>query len=133
MARLLEEVYVAYHSLITDFVAELNPKLTRDRAAMIALMISAHIDGVMIFRYRAASAMPSTDEKVIAAMKDLWLREIFGPATSPVGGDDRTPFDEVPAARDSKKAEFGGGRNRIAYQSPAPLVAQARRKRRAAT
>ena len=133
VARLLQEVYVAYYSLLTDFVAELNPKLTRDRAAMIALMIGAHIDGVMIVRYRAVPAMAGTDDKVIAAMKDLWLREIFRPATTPAGGDGRTPFDDVPAVRDSKKAELASGRNRIAYQSPAPLLAQARRKRRAAT
>lgn len=79
VARLIEEIYVAYHGLLTDFVAELNPALTRDRAAMIALMIGAHIDGVMIFRYRGTRAMPDTDDKVIAAMKDTWLREIFAP------------------------------------------------------
>jgi AcrR family transcriptional regulator len=79
VARLIEEVYVAYHGLLTDFVAELNPDLTRERAAMIALMIGAHIDGVMIFRYRGARAMPAADEKVIAAMKETWLREIFSP------------------------------------------------------
>ena len=78
VARLLEEVYVAYHGLLTDFVAGLNSALTRDRAAMIALMIGAHIDGVMIFRYRGAPAMPGTDKEVVAAMKDLWWREIFG-------------------------------------------------------
>ncbi len=77
MARLLEEVYVAYHGLLTDFVAQLNPALARDRAAMIALMIGAHIDGVMIVRYRGAPAMPASDDEVIAAMKDVWLREIF--------------------------------------------------------
>jgi len=77
VARLIEEVYLAYNRLLTDFVAELNPALGRDRAAMIALMIGAHIDGVMIVRYRCAPAMPASDDRVIAAMKDTWLREIF--------------------------------------------------------
>jgi hypothetical protein len=77
VARLLEKVYVAYHGLLTDFVGQLNPALARDRAAMIALMIGAHIDGVMIVRYRGAPAMPASDDEVIAAMKDAWLRQIF--------------------------------------------------------
>jgi AcrR family transcriptional regulator len=81
VARLIEEVYVAYHGLLTDFVAELNPALPRERAAMIALMMGAQIDGVMIFRYRGARAMPDTDDKIIAAMKDTWLREIFAPVS----------------------------------------------------
>ena len=88
VAKLIEEVYVAYHGLLTNFVAELNPDLTRERAAMIALMIGAHIDGVMIVRFRGAPAMPDTDDKVIAAMKESWLREIF-PATSADGRKDR--------------------------------------------
>ena len=88
VARLIEEVYVAYHGLLTDFVSKLNPALTHARAAMIALMIGAHIDGVMIFRYRGAPALPGTDDEVVAAMKDAWLREIFSP-TSPDGGENR--------------------------------------------
>jgi AcrR family transcriptional regulator len=133
VARLLEEVYVAYHGLLTDFVAKLNPALTRDRAAMIALMIGAHIDGVMIFRYRGAPAMPDTDAKVIAAMKDAWLREIF-PAASAHGRDDRTGVAVIAGRRDSEQAELAGQRVPIAHhQSVAPLIAQARRKRRGTT
>jgi AcrR family transcriptional regulator len=104
VARLIEEVYVAYHGLLTEFVAHLNPALTHDRAAMIALMIGAHIDGVMIVRYRGASAMPASDEKVIAAMKDAWLREIF-PSASADGGEDRDGVAFSPGLRDSEAAE----------------------------
>src|SRR5712671_3273342 len=100
VARLIEEVYVAYHGLLTDFVAKINPTLTRDRAAMIALMIGAHIDGVMIFRHRAAPAMPGTDDKVTAAMKEVWLREIFG---------------------DSEDSGTADRNIATAHQSPAPL------------
>ena len=130
VARLIEEVYVAYHGLLTDFVAELNPALTRDRAAMIALMIGAHIDGVMIFRYRGAPAMPDTDAKVIAAMKDAWLREIF-PSTSADGRDDRTGVAVIAGRRDSEPTELVAQRVRIAnHQS---VISQARRKRRGTT
>jgi AcrR family transcriptional regulator len=133
VAKLIEEVYVAYHGLLTDFVAELNPALTRDRAAMIALMIGAHIDGVMIFRYRGAPAMPDTDDTVIAAMKETWLREIF-PSTSADGRDDRTGVTVIAGLRDSEQAEAAGQRVRIArHQSVAPLIAQARSKRRGTT
>ena len=132
VARLIEEVYVAYHGLLTDFVAELNPALTRDRAAMIALMIGAHIDGVMIFRYRGAPAMPGTDDKVIAAMKDAWLREIFCP-TSTDGREDRASAAIIAGLRDSEQAEAGARRIRIAHQSVPPLIAQAGRKRRGTT
>jgi AcrR family transcriptional regulator len=111
VARLLDEVHVAYYGLLTDFVIELNPTLTRDRAAMIALMIGAQIDGVMIVRYRGASAMPDTDDKVTAAMKDAWWREIF-PSTS---------------------AEDGGDRNRVATIAGLRAPGQGRRKRPAAT
>lgn len=83
VAKLIEEVYFAYYTFLTKFVEQLNPALTRDRAGMIALMIGAHIDGVMIVRYRAKTAMPASDEKIIAEMKNAWLREIF-PATAPV-------------------------------------------------
>jgi hypothetical protein len=86
--------------------------LTRATAAMIALMIGAHIDGVMIFRHRAAPAMPGTDDKIIAAMKEVWMREIFGDS-------------EHPGTADRNIA--------TAHQSPAPLIAQARRKRRSTT
>jgi len=121
VAKLIEEIYVTYHALLTDLIAQVNPMLTRDRAAMIALMIGAHIDGVMIFRFRATPAMPGTDNKVIAAMKEVWLREIFGPATLTDGRDDR----EHPGM---------AGRNfATAHQSPAPLNPQARRKRRSTT
>jgi len=76
---------------------------------------------VMIFRFRATPAMPGTDNKVIAAMKEVWLREIFGPATLTDGRDDR----EHPGM---------AGRNfATAHQSPAPLNPQARRKRRSTT
>jgi AcrR family transcriptional regulator len=112
VARLLEEVYVTYHTLLTDLIAEINPTLTRDRAAMIALMIGAHIDGVMIFRHRAAPAMPGTDDKVTAAMKEVWLREIFG---------------------DSEHSGTADRNIATAHQSPAPLSAQARRRRRSTT
>jgi AcrR family transcriptional regulator len=132
VARLLEEVYVAYHGLLTDFVAKLNPALTRDRAAMIALMIGAHIDGVMIFRYRGAPAMPDTDAKVIAAMKDAWLREIF-PASSADGRDDRTGVAVIAGLHDSEQAELPGQRRIAHHQSVTPLIAQARRKRRGTT
>jgi AcrR family transcriptional regulator len=133
VAKLIEEVYVAYHGLLTDFVAELNPALTRDRAGMIALMIGAHIDGVMIFRYRGARAMPGTDDTVIAAMKETWLREIF-PSTSADGRDDRTGVTVIAGLRDSEQAEAAGQRVRIAHhQSVAPLIAQARSKRRGTT
>jgi AcrR family transcriptional regulator len=132
VARLIEEVYVAYHGLLTDFVSELNPALTRDRAAMIALMIGAHIDGVMIFRYRGAPAMPCTDDKVIAAMKDAWLREIFCP-TSTDGREDRASAAIIASLRDPEPAEVGAPRIRIAHQPVPPLIAQAGRKRRGTT
>ena len=131
VARLIEEVYVAYHGLLTDFVAELNPALTHDRAAMIALMIGAHIDGVMIFRYRGAPAMPGTDDKVIAAMKDAWLREIFCPASTD-GREDCASAAINAGLRDSEQAE-AAGRIRIARQSVPPLVVRAGRKRRGTT
>ena len=104
VARLLEEVYVAYHGLLTDFVAQLNPALARDRAAMIALMIGAHIDGVMIVRYRGAPAMPASDDEVIAAMKDVWLREIF-PSTSGGGPADREGVGFIPGLRESEAVD----------------------------
>ena len=104
VARLLEEVYVAYHGLLTDFVAQLNPALARDRAAMIALMIGAHIDGVMIVRYRGAPAMPASDDEVIAAMKDVWLREIF-PSTSVGGPADRDGVGFIPGLRESEAVD----------------------------
>jgi AcrR family transcriptional regulator len=132
VAKLIEEVYVAYHGLLTDFVAELNAALTRERAAMIALMIGAHIDGVMIFRYRGAPAMPGTDQKVIAAMKEAWLREIFS-TTSVDGRDDRAGVAVTAGLCDSKQAEVAGRRIRIAHQSVPPLIAQAGRKRRGTT
>jgi AcrR family transcriptional regulator len=128
VARLIEEVYVAYHDLLTEFVSELNPILSRDRAAMVALMIGAHIDGVMIFRYRGAPAMPGTDDKVIAAMKDAWLREIFWTAATD-GREDRTSAAIIAGLRDSGQAD-AGARRIIAHQSVRPLVAQAGRKRR---
>jgi AcrR family transcriptional regulator len=132
VARLIEEIYVAYHGLLTDFVAKLNPALTRDRAAMIALMIGAHIDGAMIFRYRGSSAMPDTDDKIIAAMKDLWLREIFPPASTD-SRDDRAGTI-VAGLRDSKQAEVTGPSIQVAHHQPAaPLIAPARRKRRSTT
>jgi hypothetical protein len=84
----------------------------------------------MIFRYRGAPAMPDTDAKVIAAMKDAWLREIF-PSTSADGRDDRAGVAVIAGPRDSQQAELVGQRVRIAHhQSVAPLIAQARRKRR---
>jgi AcrR family transcriptional regulator len=104
VARLLEEVYVAYHGLLTDFVAQLNPALARDRAAMIALMIGAHIDGVMIVRYRGGPAMPASDEKVIAAMKDVWLREIF-PSSSVGGTAGRDDVGFTPGLRESEPVD----------------------------
>jgi len=119
VARLIEEVYVAYHGLLTDFVAELNPALSRDRAAMIALMIGAHIDGVMIFRYRGAPALPGTDEKVIAAMKDAWLREIFCPAYTD-GREDRASASTVAGLRTSEQAEAAGQPVRRARQLGEP-------------
>jgi AcrR family transcriptional regulator len=132
VARLIEEIYVAYHGLLTDFVAKLNPALTRDRAAMIALMIGAHIDGAMIFRYRGSPAMPDTDDKIIAAMKDLWLREIFPPASTD-SRDDRAGTI-VAGLRDSKQSEETGPSIRVAHHQPAaPLIAPGRRKRRGTT
>jgi len=104
VARLLEEVYVAYHGLLTDFVGQLNPALARDRAAMIALMIGAHIDGVMIVRYRGAPAMPASDDQVIAAMKDAWLREIF-PSTSVGGPAERDDVAVIPGMHESEAAD----------------------------
>ena len=68
---------------------------------MIALMIGAHIDGVMIVRYRGAHAMPASDEKVIAAMKEAWLREIF-PSTSVDGREDRAGVAVVNGFRESE-------------------------------
>ncbi len=130
VSKLIEEIYVTYHALLTDLIAAVNPTLTRDRAAMIALMVGAHIDGVMIFRYRATPAMPGTDNKVIAAMKDVWLREIFGPATLTDERDDRTGSTMIASLRDS---EHQGTAGRTAHQSPAPLIAQAHRKRRSTT
>jgi AcrR family transcriptional regulator len=133
VARLIEEVYVAYQRLLTDFVSKLNPTITRARAAMIALMIGAQIDGVMILRYRGASAMPDTDANVIAAMKDAWLREIFSPASTD-DRDDRTRVTVVVGPRDSEQAKLGGQRVRIAHQqSVPPLLAQTRSKRRETT
>jgi len=65
-------------------------------------------------------------------MKDAWLREIF-PATSADGRDDRTGV-AIAGLRDSEQAEAAGQRVRIAHhQSVAPLIAQARRKRRETT
>jgi hypothetical protein len=79
-------------------------------------MIGAHIDGVMIFRYRGAPAMPGTDDKVIAAMKDAWLREIFCP-TSTDGREDRASAAIIAGLRDSEQAEAGGRRIPLAHQS----------------
>jgi hypothetical protein len=92
-------------------------------------MIGAQIDGVMIFRYRGSSAMPDTDDKVIAAMKDVWLREIF-PAGSTDSLDDGVGT-LIAGLRDSKQAEVTGPDIRVAHHQPAaPVIAPARRKRR---
>jgi AcrR family transcriptional regulator len=117
VARLIEEVYVAYHGLLTDFVEQLNPALTRDRAAMIALMIGAHIDGVMIVRYRGTPAMPASDDKVIAAMKDAWLREIFPALAAPSRGD----RDDVASIRSSLKS---GPAEVMPQQAPSAAAAR---------
>jgi len=71
---------------------------------MIALMIGAHIDGVMIVRYRGGAAMPASDDKVIAAMKDAWLREIF-PSTSVGGPADRDGVGFIPGLRESEAVD----------------------------
>jgi hypothetical protein len=77
--------------------------------------------------------MPWTDDKDIAAMKDVWLREIFRPATSLDGRDDRTDPAAIAGLRDLEHPGMAGRKIGATHQSPAPLIARARRKRRSIT
>ena len=92
----------------------------------IALLIGAHIDGVMIVRYRAAGAMPAPDEKIIVTMKETWLREIFPPAGTEASNDS-SPIEGLPDAEKQGKASqrVRGARR----SSVAPLISQPGKRR----
>jgi AcrR family transcriptional regulator len=131
VAQLFQEVYVAYHGVVATLIAEINPKLTRERAATIALMICAHIDGVGNFQYvRAVPPILGTSDQIAAAMKDFWLREIFRPAP-PIGdGDSRTDSGSPESvSHDPEHLDASGLKRANARENRTPQMRGSRRKR----